>query len=1200
MFQSFTGNSRRPRQVNLSGRATNPFAAFPGNAPGRPSPRAASPQSAVAFARQERIQRQREREKQNAARVIQRTWRGYRSRRTTYARWRSEWDRNERASIEAMDIDAAESFEGACPGLPPQRPAPYATAEQCRAQLRLLVQFASPRDPGDVFRLEYLVDAFEQTFKSLPTMAAEGEWTNLLLRLAVALLDALRLSSDSSVSVSTIQSLLRGVIFLTSLIPKQMAKVADAYFETMAFLTTKSKVKLTVEKIEEGVLALLKPITSETTSAYEAFATSYLIIPDLQSFLGSLNGFASQINYRMLALAVSTCLAPSYKKSSALKNIQNRTWLLSYLIFFHRYALGAKANIRPPELEFLAVVSELLNSTATYLMQGLEAEDHSDMDTPQAIRPLHPFIKDQLMSLVHQHNVTGLISPIRSSGMISGVPATDSAGGQSDSSREARILAAYALNLLRIFPRRGDDIRMWLFLGSSSSGEQVAGQPHAKVSAIKFFWQASRTSRVFQIISSDLSKVLQQIQVPEDAEGSFNVPKEQRDQEWTTILLFMELYTFVLKLMDDDEFFSGDSSFSSKDSDKGSWTRESALPLAEIKDMTVFLKHLAFTLCWDSVTLSEPALRPTTINLNNYFNSANQNTDSAVLANDRAVVSKTANNCLPGVTGIPLDYFKGLVTGLLRMLHERDSRRKFLPPDHWLMTSHFDMDGFISTVVAEEERRHELEAQDGDDEDADLMEHASNDHSSELAGLAGAGHAQLQIRLESLRRHQQRIAQKRILATIAPRLEILRNMPFFIPFATRVEIFREFIHHDQLRRRDGFVDPDSWRANLVQSHLTGQHHPGHEILSRHQGDIRREHIFDDALDQFYALGDGLKEPIQITFIDQFGVPEAGIDGAVPTIVEQVREEFRARGMKDSDPACVAKVRELLRRYEFLGRVIGKCLYEGILVDAQFVPFFLLKWALTGGTGSALRESSYRANLNDLKDLDAGLYQGLLKLKNYPGNVEEDFGLDFSITDIIPKKDGTSRALTKELIHNGSNIPVTNVNRLLYISCIARYRLQVQQAHQTNAFLQGLGQIIQPAWLSMFNQAELQRLVSGETRDIDVEDLRRNTVYGGVYEIGDDGKEHPTVQLFWQVMHELTCEEKQMVLRFVTSTPRAPLLGFSHLRPPFCIRDSSESEQRLPSSGTCVNLLKLPRYSTAEVLREKLLYAVNSGAGFDLS
>lgn len=196
--------------------------------------------------------------------------------------------------------------------------------------------------------------------------------------------------------------------------------------------------------------------------------------------------------------------------------------------------------------------------------------------------------------------------------------------------------------------------------------------------------------------------------------------------------------------------------------------------------------------------------------------------------------------------------------------------------------------------------------------------------------------------------------------------------------------------------------------------------------------------------------------------------------------------------------------------------------------------------------------------------------------------------------------GRNRTSIVELKPNGSQTPVTNKNRLVYISYMARYRLQLQPAMQTNAFLQGLGQMIQPAWLSMFNQAELQTLVSGDKADIDVEDLRRNTVYGGVYVIGYDNMEHPTITLFWQVMHQMSNEERQKVIRFVTSTPRAPLLGFSHLNPSFSIRDSSDDQTRLPSTSTCVNLLKLPRYSDAETLRTKLLYAVNSGAGFDLS
>jgi ubiquitin-protein ligase E3 C len=76
-------------------------------------------------------------------------------------------------------------------------------------------------------------------------------------------------------------------------------------------------------------------------------------------------------------------------------------------------------------------------------------------------------------------------------------------------------------------------------------------------------------------------------------------------------------------------------------------------------------------------------------------------------------------------------------------------------------------------------------------------------------------------------------------------------------------------------------------------------------------------------------------------------------------------------------------------------------------------------------------------------------------------------------------------------------------------------------------------------------------------------------------------------------------------------------GFKELAPNFAIRDAGNDENRLPTSSTCVNLLKvsfafhpstavahgviqLPRYKSEEVLREKLLQAITAGAGFDLS
>jgi hypothetical protein len=43
-----------------------------------------------------------------------------------------------------------------------------------------------------------------------------------------------------------------------------------------------------------------------------------------------------------------------------------------------------------------------------------------------------------------------------------------------------------------------------------------------------------------------------------------------------------------------------------------------------------------------------------------------------------------------------------------------------------------------------------------------------------------------------------------------------------------------------------------------------------------------------------------------------------------------------------------------------------------------------------------------------------------------------------------------------------------------------------------------------------------------------------------------------------------------------------------------------AQERLPSASTCINLLKLPPYRSATVIRDKLLYAVRNVAGFDLS
>ena len=339
------------------------------------------------------------------------------------------------------------------------------------------------------------------------------------------------------------------------------------------------------------------------------------------------------------------------------------------------------------------------------------------------------------------------------------------------------------------------------------------------------------------------------------------------------------------------------------------------------------------------------------------------------------------------------------------------SRRSLFPKDHWLMIKYFDMEGFIPAVVMEEDYRHQMQEGDDADDDAVIPDFDDDQHDEDT--LIGTHREQQIRRIERLKRQQRKTARRKHLESVTPRLEILQNMPFFIPFTTRVEIFREFVTVDQMRRRNGYIDADQWRLSVMQSSTSPDgRRTGRENLSKHHAKVRRENVFDDAFAQFYELGEGLKEPIQITFVDQFDTVEAGIDGGGvtkefltsvtseafrpatgglnlfvendqhllypnPSAVDERKDLLRQVGLKEGSPEWNEPIRDLLQRYEFLGRVIGKCLYEGILVDIHFAPFFLVKWALTGGSGSATNESGYRASINDLRDLDEELYQGLV-------------------------------------------------------------------------------------------------------------------------------------------------------------------------------------------------------------------------------
>lgn len=90
-----------------------------------------------------------------------------------------------------------------------------------------------------------------------------------------------------------------------------------------------------------------------------------------------------------------------------------------------------------------------------------------------------------------------------------------------------------------------------------------------------------------------------------------------------------------------------------------------------------------------------------------------------------------------------------------------------------------------------------------------------------------------------------------------------------------------------------------------------------------------------------------------------------------------------------------------------------------------------------------------------------------------------------------------------------------------------------------------------------------------------------------------------IHYFYEILSSYTKDEQRLFLQFVTGSPRLPTGGFKSLSPPLTIvrkklDGSQDPDDYLPSVMTCVNYLKLPDYSTKEVMKEKLRIAASEG------
>eukprot|EP01129_Flabellula_baltica_P002653 TRINITY_DN1246_c0_g1_i2.p1 TRINITY_DN1246_c0_g1~~TRINITY_DN1246_c0_g1_i2.p1 ORF type:complete len:3131 (-),score=718.92 TRINITY_DN1246_c0_g1_i2:9-8252(-) len=262
----------------------------------------------------------------------------------------------------------------------------------------------------------------------------------------------------------------------------------------------------------------------------------------------------------------------------------------------------------------------------------------------------------------------------------------------------------------------------------------------------------------------------------------------------------------------------------------------------------------------------------------------------------------------------------------------------------------------------------------------------------------------------------------------------------------------------------------------------------------------------------------------------------------------------------------------LEQYQFLGRIIGMAIRGEICLPLNLPSLF---WKRIVGD---------EVERKDIEKVDYSFAQFLSDLKN---TKEEDFVIDDSINWTVPTYTGPV-----ELVPNGSEKPITYENRMEYIEKAIEYKLK-EGTEQINAIKQGIGNVILLSSLSLFSWRELEYIVCGSPH-VDFEQLQQYTVYEGV------SRDDPHIEYFWKALNSLDESLHSAFLRFTWARSRLPSTNlntyFKIQYPPPNSEDDPDSH--LPTAQTCFFAISIPKYTSAEVAKEKITYAIENCVDLD--
>ncbi|TNM95715.1 hypothetical protein fugu_016798 [Takifugu bimaculatus] len=184
----------------------------------------------------------------------------------------------------------------------------------------------------------------------------------------------------------------------------------------------------------------------------------------------------------------------------------------------------------------------------------------------------------------------------------------------------------------------------------------------------------------------------------------------------------------------------------------------------------------------------------------------------------------------------------------------------------------------------------------------------------------------------------------------------------------------------------------------------------------------------------------------------------------------------------------------------------------------------------------------------------------------------------------------------DLKPNGDNEMVTMENAEEYVELMFDLCMHTGIQKQMEAFREGFNRVFPMEKMSSFSHKEVQMILCGnQSPSWTADDIINYTEPKLGYT-----RDSPGFLRFVRVLCGMSSDERKAFLQFTTGCSTLPPGGLANLHPRLTIvRKVDATDSSYPSVNTCVHYLKLPEYTSEDIMRERLL-AATMEKGFHLN